>query len=724
MKINSLGGKMTEFIKGPTLILLYISLLIDSISGRVTEINGFSNDVLRFIDFINTCTKHIFLDFSDQRRFQDYTHKLHQSESTNPSVLTLVSLHNYVKYDDGRTELYSLPDISNVLKHSKCIVYIYFISQPITFISHVSPLYNLNLFERYNIHELSTFKVVVTSEFTTIEQFPSHFPASDGTIVQIHNKSQLNMICSHCNNFSTPIHDFKPSLTNFNTYWNLLHRNQHGYLLGIRHIFLPFQYTDKPSYYECGRWPFIRNKKHRSAGYIFPPEICTFFGFASRYNFTLVDAYQNTFFRAVRMNLRPFFSVSGIATFKNFYNTKGVIYFNVQTEPYHFMVVLDSTEIAKTNRNAFLTSMDQLTWLMCMISITAISLSLYYFNIIVYEQNVFYVLIEIFGTLINQGMRLPNITFPLLLTFGIWSLVTIVITNGYAGLLLSLLTKLKIPYVPQDITGLLNSPHNFNFATFESYVGKTDNAFIVEQKVDSLFLESVRNYNHYSFERGRNCSVCDQLVKKITYLKPFPNSFSIENIIGSLLVIKNPDQYAYLPFPYHNKSISVNFVFIDQRSMIKYTEETLRLVFKKQKVVATVGQALPFSKTNVCSAPHSYASKMAVSYFSRMYSSGIFNLWALSYELYYTRYVSYAHERMLNLTRKRSRYSDLLLGNVYENPDPQKLTLEHFLIPFYVLFTACISSTVCFVFEFFCHLINIYVGLIIILAGIQTIKSN
>ena len=311
----------------------------------------------------------------------------------------------------------------------------------------------------------------------------------------------------------------------------------------------------------------------------------------------------------------------------------------------------------------------------------------YYFNIIVNEQNVFHVLLLIFGTLINQGMNLPKITFPLLLTFGVWSLVTVVITNGYAGLLPSLLCKSTIPFVPKDIAGLLSSPLNFDFGSYRQLQ--------LGELVDSSFLLSGTNYNYITIGRGGNCSVCNQILNKVTFLKPLPKTPDTENVIRTFVAIKNLGQYADRVY---NESFK-NFVLIEEESFIPFMKEALRLVFNKQKIVVTVGQASPFSVTTFSPTFQSYASKMAQNYFSRMYSSGILSKWKSSQELFLVNHAGVLYNS--SRERRKSRYSVLLLPNVYENNDPEKFTVEHFVIPLYILCTLCLILTLCYAFELF-----------------------
>ena len=305
------------------------------------------------------------------------------------------------------------------------------------------------------------------------------------------------------------------------------------------------------------------------------PAVCAFFGFATKYNLTVLNHLNNQEF--VKMFRIPYFFPEtklypkGFGTFE-YERTIQMIFFDLQTEPNTFIVVLDSNEVQKANRNALFTSMDKSTWFMTLSSLILLSLGLYYLNIIEKEKNVFVVGILLFGTLINQGMRLPNITFPLLLTFGICSSVTIVIANGYAGLFLSLLTKPTIPVVPNDISGVLRSQLNFQFLTFGTQLSASHTqSFKLESQ--SSFRGDVLQYKYAQNENRKECLVCDGVVQKLIYLKPLRNGPEIYNIVLALLAMKNPGQYASQSYNESSKSL----VFLDDTFRVKLVEEALRL---------------------------------------------------------------------------------------------------------------------------------------------------
>ena len=86
------------------------------------------------------------------------------------------------------------------------------------------------------------------------------------------------------------------------------------------------------------------------------------------------------------------------------------------------------------------------------------------------------------------------------------------ITNGCAGLVLSLLTKPTIHHVPNGLSGLLNSPLQFTMVTFTFAVAlflKNGKSF---KKSESLFLLSVRAYQDVQVQSGKGCLICEQFL--------------------------------------------------------------------------------------------------------------------------------------------------------------------------------------------------------------------
>ena len=372
--------------------------------------------------------------------------------------------------------------------------------------------------------------------------------------------------------------------------------------------------------------------------------------------------------------------------------------------PYQLIIVLDTHEISQTNKRALLTLMDGPTWRMTLISMFAIASSLYYFKLI--KENFVGVLITIFGTILNQGINLPKIRFTLFLTIGVWNLVLIVITNGYAGLLLSHLTKPTIPYVPDDLEGLLDSSLQFDMATFES---------VSARDLTSSFSYTVSRYKEFLGKIGRDCPICDRILNMIHYVIPERGYY--DNTVIEYLTRMNHEQMKVDSF--ENVSFK-NFVLIGESESVGTLEEVVRLVFKKRKIVVKIRPTQHLSQQYALAAGRSYASKMAEKHFSQVQSSGLVGQWVQAYDLSSINYIRQYYDIFSDLTIRENSFGKLFLGRVYERLEPEKLTLTHFLVPFIIFGFAVLLCTVCFIFEWTAHLWNLYIVLqIITFAGNQ-----
>ena len=209
-------------------ILLFLFGFAKEIEGNGHDRIPFSNDVLQFLDFTNTCTKHIYIeeDVNDvvEAEFKEYFDKLLRLPESSPSIITSVSFIVEMSQDD----FYALQMISNVPKRAECFVPIYFVSRIDTFPDFLL----LNQLETYNLYESHNFMIYVTSGgFSKVDRQGifrrSHFPYMDTTVVEIYNKSQLNMICMHCTKaYAVPIRNLEPSLRNLNKFWDGVYGNQ------------------------------------------------------------------------------------------------------------------------------------------------------------------------------------------------------------------------------------------------------------------------------------------------------------------------------------------------------------------------------------------------------------------------------------------------------------------------------------------------------------------
>ena len=657
-------------------------------------------------------------DTSNEFEFEEYYDKLLRSEGASPLTITSVYarlvLYSKVKYVNSQElQLPPLDHISNVQKHTKCFVIIYFISQLFT----ATRAYYLNAFQMFTKYEKHSFMVYVTgNELNHVarqEMFrKTYFPYMETTVIEIYDKLELDLICIHCSNYAIPIENWEPGadLYILNKLWDSIQRNQNGFKLGFEVNSSFFKQKNMESTQsKCGPWSFYDTKITAT------PFTCALLEFSTRHNFTLIDRASH--YKLIERNRIDFLTEEQIrANLTQFfvYNDnkyKIHVFFYLRVEPYHMIVVLDSNEISQTNRRALLTSMDEYTWLMSMISMFGIASSLYYFRIILHEKYLVGVLISIFGTLINQGMKLPQIKFSLLVTFGIWSLVTIVITNGYAGLLLSLLTKPTIPEVPNDLAGLFSSPLQFTMASFAHAVALSAKNNTRLRKSETPFLLSVTGYRDALLESGRGCFICDKIIDSMKSLSG--------DVVRDLIEIRNDGRIS----KQIGKPSFKNFVLVTEKIYEQLVIESVRIAFQKQKVVVKTRPTQPFSSIILCKAYRSYASRMAEKHFSRIFSSGIFSQWTAASFLSAANKLGIVYDSVSKMTIRKSRYSKLLLPNAYQREDPKKLTLEHFVIPYVILGAALLICTFYFLIECVNHLWNTYTLLKITLAGIETIQS-
>ena len=271
------------------------------------------------------------------------------------------------------------------------------------------------------------------------------------------------------------------------------------------------------------------------------PELCTYLEFSKRHNFTLVDSSLHR--DLVNNNLLADFTMEETALdLPLLYGdkSKAWVFFYLLTKPFHMIVVLDTNEISETNQRALLMSMDESTWIMTLISMTTLSFTLHYLRIISKESSgLLGILISVFGTFINQGMNLPKIKLSLFLTFGIWSLVTIVITNGYAGLLFALLTKPTVPDVPNDLAGLLNNSFQFDMVSFTTNIGHRFSSSMDIHWTELAFVGTVERFRDAEVAVGKKCPICDGILKKFQFSSSaLPQYRSTpRKIVGNLIAI-------------------------------------------------------------------------------------------------------------------------------------------------------------------------------------------
>ena len=152
-----------------------------------------------------------------------------------------------------------------------------------------------------------------------------------------------------------------------------------------------------------------------------------------------------------------------------------------------------------------------------------------------------------------------------------------------------------------------------------------------------------------------------------------------------------------------------NFVIVGEKEEAQLYKEAVRLVFKKRKMVVKIQPTQHLSQQHVLFAFRSHASRMAEKHFSQIQSSGLVGQWKQAFDLNLINLIKHNYDFLSNLTMRQFSFSKLFLGSVYERPEPQKLTMDHFLVPFLILCSAILLCTLSFIIEWITHLWNCYI---------------
>src|SRR5690348_13752937 len=101
--------------------------------------------------------------------------------------------------------------------------------------------------------------------------------------------------------------------------------------------------------------------------------------------------------------------------------------------------------------------MDSYTWIFCFLMLVLVNFIIYFMKLecdIHHWKNI-HGLVTFVGTLLNQEITFPSkINVERRLVFGLWTLCAIVISNGYSGILSSLMTKSVLPPYPTTLKEL------------------------------------------------------------------------------------------------------------------------------------------------------------------------------------------------------------------------------------------------------------------------------
>jgi len=141
--------------------------------------------------------------------------------------------------------------------------------------------------------------------------------------------------------------------------------------------------------------------------------------------------------------------------FRTLENIPLILPYGLKTEPFRFCTVVRPE---KFGFDALTKPFDTQTWIFLIIS--TMLLGFYVFSSFKHTQNSSLVL-YVFSILVEQGQDVAgertNFGSNMLAVLIIWLLITIVISNGYKGVLFTLLTMSKIPWTPTSVQELVES---------------------------------------------------------------------------------------------------------------------------------------------------------------------------------------------------------------------------------------------------------------------------
>lgn len=212
--------------------------------------------------------------------------------------------------------------------------------------------------------------------------------------------------------------------------------------------------------------------------------------------------------------------------------------------------------------------MDTGTWFFRIASAILLCISLFRAN------GIFYNFPIVFGTLVGQGISIPR-RGPFRCVFGIWILIAIVITNGYSGVLTSLMSKSIIPQFPESLEELANQIGPYQIFSFSAQPN-------IDEIMGTIYLEMPVPY------KGTSCKHCLKIQSSTAYLlNPVLTT-------GRLMHFYKADSTnTPIGTSAGNLMISPNFALIESSVNWRPIQRYLKIMFPK-KLLVMAGPANPF----------------------------------------------------------------------------------------------------------------------------------
>jgi hypothetical protein len=297
------------------------------------------------------------------------------------------------------------------------------------------------------------------------------------------------------------------------------------------------------------------------------------------------------------------------------------------------------------------------------------------------------------GTVLSQSVELPRVSLSLLLTYGPWLLGCIVITNGYASLLLSLLTTPNSPIIPGRLEELPNSSFNFKWGsitmlkTISKGIETTSSALLSVVETTKIGLNG-------------SCRMCDFLLAARTFIPGTENRIdSLMRVAGSVLVPRGGNSVEKGPPRSGGSGLDLegrSWVFLEGRDYFPFVLQVLSQAQYDQKPVQRIGRAEPFAEIWMWKATKSYVTRLAMPFFARLFASGIYRQWEVGREW---KIRAMARSFYLKDTPDAPLpYSNLFLPRLLSK-EPHPLTRKHFKIPFIILAVGLFLSALAFIRE-------------------------
>lgn len=279
---------------------------------------------------------------------------------------------------------------------------------------------------------------------------------------------------------------------------------------------------------------------------------------------------------------------------------------NAEFKPLHYKVTLafNTKEFQLATMNALSHCMDSATWICTLITVIALWLMLVRFCVSSdseYRKDSIRLLLSIYGTLVSncRFKNLGHIQAKILLF--IWLYVCIIISNGFSGILFSLMTKLVTPDLPKSYEEVMQ--RNYLMLSTNEYQGP-NNPCGFKWLIGEVLERRLRGENDQDMYKKLGKSI--QCVSDYELIK---------------LLLNN------------DITLGRYFAVVDPEDTTKAISNLMEGFF--DKVISPIGE-MPsgFSiLTGIC-VKQNFIPEIISSTISSFYESGISNLWKQREEIY------------------------------------------------------------------------------------------